>query len=203
MGRPPSQKAPPAPAPLPSAVRADISWQTCFPSCGSWPALGSNPLLPFLSPHRSQVQTHPCPPPGARSARGYQWGREGAVGAPAGRSRIISLRSLWALVGTPRQGHTKVSKQVWGRGRAQPPPCVFLPVPWAGAAQGCVLRGTFLPFPTPSQTSAQGPHVALIVLATPGLRSVSHVVGAPWVQPSGWTERATAGTNQGSRARGG
>lgn len=101
-----------------------------------------------------------------------------------------------APVGTPRQGHTKVSKQVWGRGRAGLRLCLST-CPLGGGCTGCSSSR-----PRPSRTSAQGPHGHLIVLATPG--SAAPHMGWVLLGPaSGWTERATAVANQGSRARGG
>lgn len=169
----------PAPAPLPLAARADISWQTCFPSCGSWPAQGATPFCPsspLTVPRPRPTQALPL---GPCSARGYLSGREGAVGAPTGRSRIISLRSLGALVRTPRQGHTKVSKQVWGRVPARPPSCVCHLSYGQGLHELCPPWD--LPPLSPNQAGPQprGPRVSPHCTCYSGLHSASRSVGAP------------------------
>lgn len=76
------------------------------------------------------------------------------MGAPAGRSRIITLKSLRALVGTPRQGHTKVGKQFGAEFQPGLLLCVTCPM-----GRGCTAVfsvGPSSPFPKPSWISAQG-----------------------------------------------
>lgn len=199
--------------PLPSEGRADISWQTCFPSCGSWPALGSNPLsaLPFPS----QIADLGPPPPPLWAPVG-----EGAVGDSwrRGECHIIWSESLGVLIGKPRQGHTKVIRQVWGRAQQRPCPASILcpftqersrPVgrkPRVGPRGLFSPRGASPPLPQTKpglspECSPFNPYCG----ATIGVQlpSTSYLVGAPQVQLNGWTEeRATAVTSQGIHATG-